>query len=235
MSKILAGDEFLAILSHELRAPLNGIRSWTAVLQNAIPEPDPMVARAIDGILIGVEHQVRLIEDLIDVTHTLTDNPGLTTEAVVMKDLLARVTEGMHAIATEKQLRIETECADAGLAVRADPGRARQILTNLLDNAIKFTPAGGAVWISAGTDGEMGCIEIRDNGVGISREFIPHVFDAFRQAQEAPKRRRRGGLGLGLALVRRLAELHGGYVTCESDGPGHGSTFRVFLPLARAA
>ena len=227
MSKGLAGEEFLAILSHELRAPLNGIKSWAHVLENALREPDPLVARAIAGIQVGVEHQVRLIERLLSVS----GDPALDTMPVRLMPLIEDVTESLHALAAEKSLAIVTKCADPGLTIRADPVRVRQILVNLLDNSIKFTPAGGTVWISAAAQDAMACIKVRDNGAGIAPEFVPHVFEAFRQGVDGPASRHRVGLGLGLALVRRLAELQGGHATCESAGPGQGATFRVFLPL----
>jgi len=231
-SASIARDQFLAIVSHELRSPLNGIKSWTHVLQNVLRNPDPTAARAIDGIMIGVEHQVRLIDDLLDVTRALSGNLGLAKQPMALVPVLAEATEGLRALAAEKSLQVVTRYAGSELEMRGDPDRIRQVFSNLLANAIKFTPNGGTVWISAVRQDAMACVEVRDTGAGIAPEFLPYVFDAFRQADQGASNRRQEGLGLGLALVKRLTELHGGYVTCESGGAGLGATFRVFLPLS---
>jgi PAS domain S-box-containing protein len=234
-SATLARDQFLAIVSHELRSPLNGIKAWTHVLENQLKDPDPTVERALAGIMIGVEHQVRLIEDLLDVTRALSGNLGLAKQAMPLLPVLADAVETLRATALEKGLQIVTDYAIADGEIHGDPDRVRQVFVNLVSNAVKFTPPGGTIWVSAAAEGAMARVEVRDNGAGIPAEFLPHVFDPFRQADAGASKRRQEGLGLGLALVQRLAQLHGGHATCESEGPGRGATFRVYLPLRREA
>lgn len=230
-SATLARDQFLAIVSHELRSPLNGIKSWTHVLQSRLREADPTVARALNGIMIGVDHQVRLIEDLLDVTRAMSGNLGLAKQAMALLPVLAESVESLRASALEKGLHIVTDYGIGDREIHGDADRVRQIFVNLITNAIKFTPAGGTIRVGAGTDGAMARVEICDSGAGIPPEFLPYLFDPFRQADQGSSRRSQEGLGLGLALVQRLAELHGGYATCESAGVNRGSTFRVYLPL----
>ena len=232
-SATLARDQFLAIVSHELRSPLNGIKSWTHVLENLVREPDPAIARALNGIRIGVEHQVRLIDDLLDVTRAMSGNLGLAKQPMPLLPVLADAVESLRALAQEKALRIVTDYAIGDREIHGDPDRVRQIFVNLLGNAVKFTPPGGCIWVDARAQGTMAAIEVRDNGAGIPAEFLPYLFDPFRQADQGSATRGHEGLGLGLALVQRLTELHGGHVACESAGPDRGAAFRVFLPLRR--
>jgi PAS domain S-box-containing protein len=232
-SATLARDQFLAIVSHELRSPLNGIKSWTHVLENLLRDAEPSVRRALAGIMIGVDHQVRLIDDLLDVTRALSGNLGLAKQPMPLLPVLADAVESLRAMALEKGLRIVTDYAMGDREIHGDPDRVRQIFVNLLTNAVKFTPADGTVWVSARPEGAMARVEVRDNGSGIPPEFLPYLFDPFRQADRGSASRGQEGLGLGLALVQRLAELHGGYVTCESEGLDRGATFRVYLPLRR--
>jgi PAS domain S-box-containing protein len=232
-SATLARDQFLAIVSHELRSPLNGIKSWTHVLENLLRDAEPQVKRALAGIMIGVEHQVRLIDDLLDVTRAMSGNLGLVKQPMPVLPVLADAVETLRAMAFEKDLRIVTDYSIADREIHGDPDRVRQIFVNLLTNAVKFTPRGGTVWVSATPEGPMARIEVRDNGAGIPPEFLPYLFDPFRQADQGSSSRSQEGLGLGLALVQRLAELHGGHVACESDGVDRGAAFRVYLPLRR--
>jgi PAS domain S-box-containing protein len=232
-SATLARDQFLAIVSHELRSPLNGIKSWTHVLENLSRDAEPQVKRALAGIMIGVEHQVRLIDDLLDVTRAMSGNLGLVKQPMPVVPVLADAVESLRAMALEKDLRIVTDYSIADREIHGDPDRIRQIFVNLVTNAVKFTPPGGTIWVSATSEGPMARIEVRDNGAGIPPEFLPYLFDPFRQADQGSSSRSQEGLGLGLALVQRLAELHGGHVSCESDGVDRGATFRVYLPLRR--
>ncbi len=232
-SAALARDQFLAIVSHELRSPLNGIKSWTHVLENQLRASDPTIKRAIAGIMIGVEHQVRLIEDLLDVTRAMSGNLGLVKRAMPLLPVLADAIEGLRATAIEKRLQLVTDYTIGDREIHGDPDRVRQIFANLISNAVKFTQPGGTIWISARPEGTMARVEVRDDGAGIPPEFLPYLFDPFRQADQGASGRSQEGLGLGLALVQRLSELHGGYATCESEGPDRGAAFRVFLPLRR--
>jgi PAS domain S-box-containing protein len=231
-SASFARDQFLAIVSHELRSPLNGIKSWTHVLENLLHDASAPVRRALAGIMIGVEHQVRLIEDLLDVTRAMSGTLGLVKHPMAILPVLVDAVEAMRAVAIEKDLRIVTEYDLGEREMHGDPDRVRQVFANLLTNALKFTPPGGTIHVAARVEGDMACIEVRDSGVGIAPEFVPYLFDPFRQA-EGSSNRRQEGLGLGLALVQRLSELHGGHVTCESEGVDRGATFRVYLPLRR--
>jgi signal transduction histidine kinase/ActR/RegA family two-component response regulator len=232
-SATLARDQFLAIVSHELRSPLNGIKSWTHVLENLSRDAQPQVKRALAGIMIGVEHQVRLIDDLLDVTRAMSGNLGLVKQPMPVVPVLADAVESLRAMAFEKDLRIVTDYSIADREIHGDPDRIRQIFVNLVTNAVKFTPPGGTIWVSATSEGPMARIEVRDDGTGIPPEFLPYLFDPFRQADQGSSSRSQDGLGLGLALVQRLAELHGGHVSCESAGVDRGATFRVYLPLTR--
>ncbi|HEX3098474.1 MAG TPA: ATP-binding protein [Usitatibacter sp.] len=232
-SATLARDQFLAIVSHELRSPLNGIKSWTHVLENLLRDAEPAVRRALAGIMIGVEHQVRLIDDLLDVTRAMSGNLGLVKQPMPLLPVLADAVESLRAMALEKDLQIVTDYAMGDREIHGDPDRIRQIFVNLMMNAVKFTRPGGNIWVIARPEGAMARIEVRDDGAGIPPEFLPYLFDPFRQADQGSPSRSQAGLGLGLALVQRLAELHGGYVTCESDGVDRGATFRVYLPLRR--
>jgi PAS domain S-box-containing protein len=232
-SATLARDQFLAIVSHELRSPLNGIKCWTHVLENQLRDAQPSVRRALAGIMTGVEHQVRLIDDLLDVTRAMSGNLGLAKQPMPLLPVLADAVESLRALALEKGLHIVTDYGMGAREIHGDPDRVRQIFVNLVTNAVKFTPPGGTVRIGAAAEGPMARIEVRDDGAGIPPEFLPYLFDPFRQSDQGSSSRRHEGLGLGLALVQRLAQLHGGHVTCESDGVDRGATFRVYLPLRR--
>jgi CheY-like chemotaxis protein len=163
----------------------------------------------------------------------MTGTLGLAKQSMPVLPVLADAVESLRAMALEKDVRIVTEYALGDHEIHGDPDRIRQIFANLLTNAVKFTPAGGTVWVAARTEAAMACIEVRDNGAGIPPEFVPYLFDPFRQADQGARSRSPQGLGLGLALVQRLAQLHGGYVTCSSEGVDRGATFRVLLPLCR--
>jgi len=231
----LARDQFLAIVSHELRSPLNGIKSWTHVLENQLRDAEQPVRRALAGIMIGVDHQVRLIDDLLDVTRAMSGNLGLAKQPMPLLPVLADAVESLRALALEKGLQIVTDYSIGEREIHGDPDRIRQIFVNLLSNAVKFTPSGGCIWVAARAEGAMACVDVRDNGAGVPPDFLPYLFDPFRQADQGSSSRAQEGLGLGLALVQRLAELHGGHVTCESPGIDRGAMFRVYLPLRRAS
>ncbi len=232
-SATLARDQFLAIVSHELRSPLNGIKSWTHVLENQLRNAEPSVRRALAGIMIGVDHQVRLIDDLLDVTRAMSGNLGLAKQPMQLLPVLADAVESLRALALEKELRIISDYTLGDREIHGDPDRIRQIFVNLISNAVKFTPAGGSIWVTARIEGAMARVDVRDNGAGVPPEFLPYLFDPFRQADQGSSSRGQEGLGLGLALVQRLAELHGGHASCESAGIDRGATFRVHLPLRR--
>jgi signal transduction histidine kinase len=230
-SAALARDQFLAIVSHELRSPLNGITSWTHVLENSLRDADPGVRRALAGIMIGVEHQVRLIEDLLDMTRALSGNLKLAKQPMAVLPVLAEAVATLRAAALEKGVRIAADYAIEEYEIEGDHDRIRQVFMNLIANAIKSTRSGGTIRVAARVENRLACIEVRDDGAGLAPEVLAHVFDPFRGAGQGAAGRNRDGLGLGLALVQRLVELHGGHVTCGSEGLDRGATFRVFLPL----
>jgi PAS domain S-box-containing protein len=225
-------DEFLATLSHELRTPLNAIVGWAAVLRGQTMDPD--LRRAVETIDRNARAQSQLIEDILDVSRIVT---GKLTLRVVPLDLVTVVgaaLESLRPSAEAKQIRLEVDLDPALPVLSGDPGRLQQVVWNLLSNSVKFTPARGLVGISATVQGDEVRLEVRDSGAGIDPAFLPHVFERFRQA-DASTTRAHGGLGLGLAIVRHLVELHGGTVEAESAGLGQGATFRVRLPVRPSA
>ena len=230
-SATLARDHFLSIVSHELRTPLNGIKTWAHFLENQLQDGDATIRRAIAGVMIGVDQQVRLIDDLLDLTRALSGTLAITRHPVALQALLERVVDEVQPQAAERALEIATAFELGEAEVEGDEQRLRQVFASLLGNALKFSAAGGAIRVSASVDEGTACVEVRDDGAGIAPEFLPFVFDPFRQADQRSSRRVQHGMGLGLPLVQRLVQLHGGHATCESTGPGEGSTFRVYLPL----
>jgi len=223
-------DEFLATLSHELRTPLTSILGWASLVRNGEVE-GPNVDRALETIERNARSQARLIDDLLDVSRIITGNLRLDLRPIDLAPIVDAAIDGLRPTAGAKQIQLHSHSDTKGCLVRGDPNRLRQIIWNLLLNAIKFTPRAGSVTV------RLKCIEphaqliVSDTGEGISAEFLPYAFDRFRQA-EGSMSRRQGGLGLGLAVVRHLVELHGGNVRAESGGEGQGSTFTVDLPLA---
>jgi PAS domain S-box-containing protein len=227
-----ARDEFLAIVSHELRAPLNGIQSWAHVLENYVKDATsaPLAQRALQGIKTGVGQQVRLIEDLLDVTRMMSGKLRLVKQPLALLPALQAAVESVRALAAAKRIGITCTYRITSEQVEGDADRVQQIFWNLLSNAIKFTPEGGNVWLNASHTERDISVTIRDDGVGISPDFLPHLFNRFSQ-EDTSSTRDHSGLGLGLFLVRHLIELHGGRVKAESEGEGKGSTFSVTFPL----
>jgi PAS domain S-box-containing protein len=227
-----ARDEFLAIVSHELRAPLNGIQSWAHILENYVRDSTsaPLAQRALQGIKTGVGQQVRLIEDLLDVTRMMSGKLRLVKQPLALLPVIQAAVESVRGIAAAKHISITCTYRVTTEQIEGDSDRVQQIFWNLLSNAVKFTPENGNVWLTATHSDNQICITIRDDGVGISREFLPHLFNRFSQ-EDTSSTRGHSGLGLGLFLVRHLVELHGGRVTAESEGEGKGTTFTVYLPL----
>lgn len=227
----LARDQFLAIVSHELRSPLNGIKSWAHVLEHQVDPSQAGVMRALAGIKIGVDQQVRLIEDLLDASRVMSGNLGLAKAPMRLRPVLEAAIEGLRAHGIERGVAMHSAIGLGDEQVDGDPDRIQQLVRNLLQNAIKFTRT--SVWVTATADANSICITVKDDGIGISPDFIPFLFDPFRQAAGSEGGHLRGqeGLGLGLALVQRVAELHGGHVVGESEGKDRGATFRVYLPL----
>jgi signal transduction histidine kinase len=224
-------DQFLATMSHELRTPLNAIFGWITLLRTRRLD-EATQARALETIERNARAQKRLIEDLLDVSRIVTGKIALELGDVVP----ARVVEGaiatMQPAAQAKNLRIVPVLGEVTGAIRGDAARLQQVICNLLSNAIKFTAPGGRIDVELVVSGDQEHLQISvaDTGQGIKPEFLPHVFERFRQ-EDGSIRRRHGGLGLGLAIVGHLVELHSGTVEAQSDGEGSGSRFIVRLPV----
>lgn len=226
-----ARDEFLAIVSHELRAPLNGIQSWAHVLENYVKDAtaSPLAQRALQGIKTGVSQQVRLIEDLLDVTRMMSGKMRLVKQPLALLPALQAAVENVRTMAAAKRIGITCTYRITNEQIEGDADRVQQIFWNLLSNAVKFTSEGGNIWLSASANGTEISVTIRDDGVGVSPEFLPHLFNRFSQ-EDTSSTRDHSGLGLGLFLVRHLVELHSGRVKAESEGEGKGTTFTVNFP-----
>ncbi|HEY9763787.1 MAG TPA: ATP-binding sensor histidine kinase [Trichocoleus sp.] len=225
-----AKDEFLAVLSHELRTPLNPILGWTRMLRNNQLSP-AQTDRALETIERNATLQVRLIEDLLDISSILQGKVTLNIEPVNLADPIEAAVESVRLVADATQIQIQTKLNPVSGIALGDANRLQQVVGNLLSNAIKFTPSGGLVEVGLEQVGPNALIWVRDTGKGINPEFIPHVFDYFRQ-EDGSITREFGGLGLGLAIVQQIVTLHGGTVQAESAGLGQGATFTVQLPLA---
>src|SRR5437879_1258543 len=225
-------DEFLATMSHELRTPLNAIFGWITLLRTRRLD-EATQARALETIERNARAQKRLIEDLLDVSRIVTGKVTLELATVEPRRAVEAALETMHPAAQAKGLKVVPLLDTGAGTVRGDFARLQQIVCNLLSNAIKFTPTDGQVEVClARRNGEIE-ISVGDNGQGIKPEFLPHVFDRFRQ-EDGSISRRHGGLGLGLAIVRHLVELHAGTVEAHSDGEGKGAHFVVRLPARDA-
>jgi len=227
-----AKDQFLSTLSHELRAPLNAIHGWATMLERGQLDAEQS-RRALQIILRNVGAQVRLIEDLLDVSRLASGKLRLAVQPVDLRTVVEDALDGIRPAAEAKSIRLQSVLASPGGPVSGDPDRLQQVAWNLLSNAVKFTPKGGRVQIQMQRVNSHVEIVVTDTGQGIPPEFLPHVFDRFWQANNSSSRAH-GGLGLGLALVRSLVELHGGTVLAESPGEGLGATFVVKLPLMLA-
>ena len=222
-------DEFLATVSHELRAPLNSILGWAKMLEKGTLD-EKSTDKAIDTIVRNAESQNRLIEDLLDVSRIISGKLRLEVRTVNPISIVESAMETIRPAAEAKGIKLEIKGEDIISHISGDPNRLQQVIWNLLSNAIKFTPNDGRVTLEIERDGDFVELSVIDTGVGIKEEFLPHVFDRFRQADNSSIRKF-GGLGLGLAIVRHITEMHGGTVHVDSEGEDKGSTFSVRLPL----
>ncbi len=223
-------DEFLATLSHELRTPLQAILGWTQLLLSGDCE-EAEQREAIDVIDRNARAQKRIIEDLLDMNRILSGKVRLDVQRVALLPLIELAIETVKPAALAKNIRLQTVLDPLAQPVSGDPNRIQQIFWNLLSNAIKFTPSGGRVQVVLERVNSHLEITVADSGMGIDPDFLPHVFERFRQADSSTTRTH-GGLGLGLAIVRHLVELHGGTVRAKSVGANRGSSFIVSFPLA---
>ncbi|OLP15535.1 hybrid sensor histidine kinase/response regulator [Leptolyngbya sp. 'hensonii'] len=252
-------DEFLALVSHELRTPLNSILGWSRLLQTRNLDA-ATTARALETIGRNARSQARLIDDVLDISRIIRGKLHLSISPVDLVGVIEVTVEAMHPQAEAKSIGLKTRLDSTTCTVSGDPERLKQIIWNLLSNAIKFTPQGGQVEINLllvtgqsswghssksnpelmtndqqpVTNDTYAQLTVTDTGIGISPDFLPYVFDRFRQA-DSSSTRSHGGLGLGLAIVRHLVELHGGRVQVHSEGKDRGATFTVLLPLLQPA
>jgi signal transduction histidine kinase len=225
-----AKDEFLATLSHELRTPLSAILGWTYVLQQRRSDLGDL-ARGVDTIQRNANSQARLIEDLLDMSRIVAGKVVLDVQTVVPAMLIDQVVASLLPSAQARNIEMAADLDAAVTPIAGDPQRLLQVFRTLLANALKFTADGG--WVKVATSVDDGClvVTVNDNGAGIAADFLPHVFERFRQA-DGSTTRSQGGLGLGLAIVRHLVELNGGSVSAFSEGLGRGARFEVRLPAA---
>lgn len=223
-------DEFLATVSHELRTPLNAILGWAQYLNRDEVAADE-VRQGLDTIVRNSRLQAQLIEDLLDMSRIISGKLRLDVQHVDLSAVIEAALETVTPAAAAKSIRVERVLDPRAGPVRGDSARLQQVVWNLLSNAIKFTPKGGKVQVILARVNSHVEIRVADTGQGIGAEFLPYVFERFRQA-DGSTTRRHGGLGLGLSIVKSLVELHGGTVGCASEGEGHGATFTVSLPLA---
>ena len=227
-----AKDEFLATLSHELRTPLNAILGWTSLL--ATEQLDAATTRKALGIIErNTRVQAQLIEDLLDISRIVTGKLRLAMKPLSFHGVLNAAIESVRPVAEQRDVRIEL-VLNEDATVQGDQARMQQVVWNLLTNAIKFTPAGGWIRVTASRDGDRIRATVTDSGAGISPEFLPYVFDRFRQ-EDGAATREHAGLGIGLSIVRHVVELHGGLVTAHSEGEGRGASFTVEFPVAVGA
>jgi PAS domain S-box-containing protein len=225
-----AKDEFLMTLSHELRTPLTAILGWSRLLPTIQPD-DPMFREAVQSISRSAQLQSRLIDDVLDVSRIVSGKLRLMRETVDVAQIIAASVEGIRPSADAKQISIAMTLAPALGSIVVDATRLHQVMWNMLANAVKFTPKGGEIRVAARRTSSQAQIAVSDTGQGIDPNFLPHVFEPFRQAESASTRVH-GGLGLGLSIVRYIVEAHGGSVAAESGGRGKGTTITVTLPVA---
>ena len=228
-----AKDEFLATLSHELRTPLTSIVGWAKMLRSGQLDPDT-TARAIETIDRNARLQTQLIADVLDLSRIVSGKLRLSPRAMEMAPVIQAALDTVRPAAEAKAITLRPMLELYPCTVSGDPDRLQQVVWNVLSNAIKFTPRGGTVEVSLACRGTEAEIAVTDTGIGIADDLMPHVFERFRQG-DASSTRAYGGLGLGLAIVRHVVELHGGRVEAESAGLGKGATFRVRLPLLQSA
>ncbi len=222
-------DEFLATISHELRNPLNAIMGWAHMLRvGKLTEPN--IERAVETIYRNAKSQAQLVADLLDVSRIISGKLRLDVRAVDLIYIVNAAMDSVRPAADAKGIRLQTMLDPAAGPISGDADRLQQIVWNLLTNAVKFTPKGGRIQVKVQRIDSHVEIVVSDSGVGISKEFLPYVFNRFRQA-DASTTRIHGGLGLGLSIVRQLVDLHGGSVSVQSEGEGKGATFTITLPF----
>ena len=223
-----ARDDFFLTLSHELRGPLNAIQSWVYLLRSGKLD-EATIARALEIIDRSVSAEARLIGDMLDVSRVIGSKFRLALRPVDLGTLVSESVETVRPAIAQGEIEVAIDTPAPVNSITADPDRLRQVMENLLLNAVKFTPKGGRITVRLGSDATNATIAVSDTGQGIRSDFVPHVFERFRQSDTTSTRL--GGLGLGLAIVEHLVGLHGGTVDAASEGEGQGATFTVTLPF----
>jgi PAS domain S-box-containing protein len=226
-------DQFLATLSHELRSPLTPILGWTSMLRSGRLAPAD-AARALEVIERNARVQAQLVEDLLDVNRIVSGKLRMDMRPCDLRAIVEAGLEGARAAAAKRRIALAVELGDAPVAVVGDPARLQQVVWNLASNAVKFSDDGGTVRVALDVEGDLARLCVSDDGIGISEDFLPHVFQGFRQATGGSTRTH-GGLGLGLTIARHIVQAHGGTVVAQSGGVGRGATFTVAFPRARGA
>ena len=224
-SAVRAKDEFFTVISHELRTPLTSIIGWADLL-NLTPDP-ATIAEAARSIATSAAVQAQLIDDLLDVSRIMTNKFAISTAKLDLRETVTDSVSGIRPLAEARKVSLRVSAPEP-VIIEGDAARMRQVLSNLLGNALKFTPAGGLIETCLLQESDSALIKVSDTGEGISAEFLPHVFERNAQAAE----RRFGGLGLGLAIVKHIVELHGGAIEAASPGAGKGASFIVRIPVA---
>jgi PAS domain S-box-containing protein len=224
-------DEFLAVVSHELRTPLNSILGWAQLLRGGRLDA-PTSTRALESIERNAKAQAKLVDDLLDVSRIISGKLQLDVQQIELVRVTNSAIEALRHAIDAKEIQLATHFDPSASRIYGDPARLQQVMWNLLSNSMKFSPKGGRIDIRLQRKGDTAQISITDNGQGIRPEFLPYVFDRFRQ-EDSSRTRRYGGLGLGLSIVHHLIEMHGGVVEAYSEGVDRGATFKVTLPIAK--
>ena len=225
-----AKDEFLAMVSHELRTPLNAMLGWVGILK-ANKGDEEVYARAVDAIERSAKTQNRLVNDLLDISRIASGNLWIDRQPVLLNSVIEPAVDEAFPSAKNKSITLDVQLDESVKWVHGDPNRLQQVVNNLLQNAIKFTPEGGRVTVRLAYLDGTAQLTVADTGKGIRSEFLPYVFDRYRQATS---KERGAGVGLGLAIARHIIELHSGSITAASEGDGLGSTFSVVLPVSES-
>ncbi len=224
-----AKDEFIATITHDLRSPLTSILGWSELLKSRAGNEDPELKTGLNSIIRSARVQSRLVDDLLEASRVRVGKINMQRESVDLVALVAHVLDSFAIEGERQRVDLRREIEVSHLAISGDPERLEQMLRNLVSNALKFTPSHGAVTVSLTGSAGVARLQVSDSGSGISPELLSQVFNRFSQAEGAS---RKGGLGLGLSIVRHIVELHGGRVEARSEGKGRGSTFIVELPMA---
>jgi signal transduction histidine kinase len=228
-----AKDQFLSFVSHELRSPLSAILGWAAILARADVDAAKM-RRGIEAIERNARLQVKLVDDILDHARLATGKVRVELAPTDARLIMDSVLEGIYPAAQAKGVTIDRDASPGPMPVNADAERLQQVFWNMASNAVKFTPAGGRVHAAMRRANGWVEVEVSDTGKGIAADFLPYVFESFRQ-EEGRVARAEGGLGLGMSITRQLVELHGGSISAQSAGPSKGSTFTVRLPALETA